>query len=106
MGRMEAESFPAAIIASWLIVAAIGIGTKLARQENKIGIEPKWATPFVFGCIFLVCALWYFEDVSPVIYHIASDLIGALIGLGSAYFGLRFVDSLRRGPSQRQEPPR
>lgn len=101
---MDAYSFPAAIVSSWIIVAAIGYGSKLAREENSTGIEPKAATPFIFGCLGLFWALWMVEDRHSFIYNVTSDMLGALIGLGSAYFGLRFVAALRQARSQRRGP--
>lgn len=102
--RMDPTSFPAAIVSSLIIVAVLGYGMRLAREEVRTGIEPKAVTPFTFGCIGLVCVLWYFESDNAFIENIVSDLIGALIGLGSAHFVLRFARSRRRGRTPRQEP--
>ena len=102
---MDQMSFPAAIVASWIIVALAVWGHGLAKKEINSGVEPKGATAFVFVfCGIGVFFLWTDALNSPFIQNLGSDLIGALIGLGSAYFALHFLGALRLALSQWLKP--
>ena len=102
---MDSSAFPPAIVACWIIVVVIGYGMRLHKEEMSTGLEPKAVTPFVFGCIALMGALWWVEMQYEVLFvaHLTSILIGALIGLGTAYFALRLVAALRRARSQSRQ---
>lgn len=103
---MTPYAFPAAILSSWIIVAMTLWGVHLARIENSTGVEPKGATWWLIvflliGGFLFVAQAWE----NPFIYSVQNDLVGGLIGFGSAYFAVRFVASLRRGPDQPPKPP-
>lgn len=99
---MNSIVFPAAIVASWIVVIVIRVGMKYAKEENATGREPPGSTRFVFTCFGIAAVFGYlgFSLEVPFFYYLTNILTGALIGLGSAYFVPRIVHSLLRGPSQ------
>lgn len=100
-------SFPAAIASSWIIVALAIWGVRLGKNEARTGVEPKGATAFVFVfCGLFVFFIVFQDSPSPFLQNVKSDLIGGLIGLGTAYFAFRFAVSRLQGRPRQQEPRR
>lgn len=101
---MDALAFPAAIISSWIIVTVLIWGNKLHREEMRTGKTPKMFDLFLFICIAVGGALLFLHEENTFIGAIYYDLIGGLLGLGTAFFALRLARLLKRPrPTQ---PPR
>ena len=98
-------SFPAAILAAWIVLIVLSVGSRYAREEIATGVEPKGTTAFIFTCIGLGTIVFIGGHflMNPFLYHLANILTGALIGLGTAHFVPRLAHSLRQGKDQSPE---
>lgn len=104
---MDPLSFPAAIVASWIVVGVTLWGWRISKEIERTGKEPWQATVFVVVFVGLgVFGMWTDTLEHPFFYNLTSDLIGALIGTVSAYFLIRLASALRRALTQPQEPRR
>lgn len=102
---MNADAFAPAIVACLIMVPVVMYGVKLAREENRTGVEPRAVTPFVFGCIGFMLLLWWIETEYQILFisHLVSIIIGTMVGAGIIYFGLHLVAALRRALNQSPE---
>lgn len=82
-------------------------GRHLHKREVSEGKEPKAANLFVLVmCSFGAAGIFAIGGKNPFLYFLFINLLGGFIGVGTAYFALRFVSGLRRGQSQRPEERR
>lgn len=95
---MDPVSFPAAIVAAWIIFGFCITGYNIDRKHRRTGEEPKSASVWTFAFIAVGALAWFSEQFeNPFFYNLTSDLIGGLIGLVSAYFAVRIGAALLQG---------
>lgn len=103
---MDGFVFIAALFATFLIVAVIGIGKRLDSREIETGVEHPLMFPLIILCGFIMLGGLYYAEVHPIIAHMVAVITGFAAGCGFllvASWTVRFLKGVP--PPQRYRPP-
>lgn len=96
---------PAAMLATWIVVAVFCQGVVLHRQEQKTGLEPKGYNLFVFGWIAVALAIMWLGTFIPFFGMLFYVLTGMFLAISFAYLLTPLGRLLLAGLTQSEKQP-